>query len=122
MEIRVCDDSSGDDSKKMLASEFPSIAWNQGPRKGPAANRNLGAKLSESEWLIFIDDDCVPREGYMAAYLDAFESADSSGLFHGLTFPLPEPTSLLYEAPSIKGPQTVFSVLATSLFRRNCST
>ena len=108
VEIRVCDDSSGDDSKRMLAAEFPSVAWNQGPRKGPAANRNLGGKLSESEWLIFIDDDCVPREGYVAAYLHAFVPADSSGLFHGLTFPLPEPTSLLHEAPSIKGPQSVF--------------
>ena len=108
VEIRVCDDSSADDSAKMLAAEFPSVGWNQGPRKGPAANRNLGAKLSECEWLIFIDDDCVPREGYVGSYLNAFESADSSGLFHGLTFPLPEPTSLLYEAPSIKEPQSVF--------------
>jgi GT2 family glycosyltransferase len=108
VEIRVCDDSSGDDSKKMLAAEFHSVAWSQGPRKGPAANRNMGSKLSESEWLIFIDDDCIPREGYVAAYIDAFDSPDSSGLFHGLTFPLPEPTSLLYEAPSIKEPQTVF--------------
>ena len=71
VEIRVCDDSSGDDSRKMLAAEFPSVAWSQGPRKGPAANRNVGGKLSKSEWLIFIDDDCVPREGYVAAYSDA---------------------------------------------------
>ena len=108
VEIRVCDDGSGDDSKRMLGTEFPVVAWNQGPKNGPAANRNLGGKLSESEWLIFIDDDCIPREGYVAAYLHASVSADSSSLFHGLTFPLPEPTSLLHEAPSIKGPQSVF--------------
>lgn len=108
VEIRVCDDSSSGDSKKMLAENFPTVAWSQGPRNGPAGNRNLGARVSESEWLIFIDDDCVPREGYVAAYLKAFESPDSSGLFHGLTFPQPEPPSLLYEAPSIKEPQAVF--------------
>jgi glycosyltransferase involved in cell wall biosynthesis len=66
-QIRVCDDSSSDDSKKMLGAEFPLVAW----RKGPAANRNLGAKLSEAEWLIFVEDDCVPRKGYLAAYLHA---------------------------------------------------
>ena len=92
----------------MISTEFPSVAWSRGPRKGPAANRNFGAKLSESEWLIFVDDDCIARDGYVAAYLDAFDSAESTDLFHGLTFPLPEPASLLYEAPSIKGPQPVF--------------
>jgi GT2 family glycosyltransferase len=108
VEIRVCDDSSNDESKRMLGAEFPSVAWSPGPRKGPAANRNLGAKVCEAEWLIFVDDDCIPRKGYLAAYLHAFLSTDSSGLFHGLTFPLPEPTSLLQEAPSIKGPQSIF--------------
>jgi GT2 family glycosyltransferase len=121
--IRVCDDSSNDESEKMLGAEFPSVSCSRGPRKGPAANRNAGAKLSDSEWLIFVDDDCIPREGYIAAYLEAFESRESSGLWHGLTFPLPEPPSLLYEAPSVKGPQPVFGscnfAISKQLFEAN---
>jgi len=106
--IRVCDDSSSDESRKMLAAEFPTVEWRQGPRKGPAANRNLGSKISESEWLIFIDDDCIPRDGYVASYLSAFKTAGPRGLFHGLTFPVPELDSMYYEAPVITGPQKIF--------------
>ena len=85
----------------MLAAEFPDVEWKQGPRKGPAANRNFGAKVSDCEWLIFIDDDCIPRAGYLAAYLNAFEAAGPRSLFHGLTFPLPKIHSIYYEAPEI---------------------
>jgi GT2 family glycosyltransferase len=106
--IIVCDDSRSDESRKMLAAEFPEVEWRQGPRKGPAANRNFGVKFSDSEWLIYIDDDCIPRAGYLNAYLNAFETAGPRGLFHGLTFPLPELTSMFYEAPYITKPQKTF--------------
>jgi GT2 family glycosyltransferase len=99
--ILVCDDGSTDESRKMLAAEFPHVKWKQGPRKGPAANRNLGAKISDCEWLIYIDDDCIPRAGYLAAYLNTFEAVGPRSLFHGLTFPLPEIHSIYYEAPEI---------------------
>jgi glycosyltransferase involved in cell wall biosynthesis len=122
VEILVCDDGSTD-GRKMLAAEFPSVAWSKGPRKGPAANRNVGARLSDSEWLIYVDDDCIPRDSYLSSYLSAFESTNSIGLFHGLTFPLPEPTSLLYKAPSIKAPLSVFAscnfAISKKLFEAN---
>jgi GT2 family glycosyltransferase len=108
VEIIVCDDGETDESRKMLAAEFPEVEWRQGPRMGPAANRNLGAKFSEAEWLIYIDDDCIPRAGYLDSYLDAFKTAGPRGLFHGLTFPVPELTSMFYEAPAITTPQKIF--------------
>jgi GT2 family glycosyltransferase len=106
--IEVCDDSSTDESRKMIAAEFPFVKWRQGPRKGPAANRNLGGKSADSEWLIFIDDDCIPRKTYVAAYLEAFETAGSRGLFHGLTFPLPDPPSMYYESPFVTKAHKIF--------------
>jgi GT2 family glycosyltransferase len=106
--VIVCDDGKGDESRKMLAAEFPEVEWRQGPRKGPPANRNFGAKVADSEWLIYIDDDCVPRAGYLNAYLDAFETAGPRGLFHGLTFPVPALNSMFYEAPSVTEPQKIF--------------
>jgi GT2 family glycosyltransferase len=42
--------------------------WVQGPRRGPAANRNSGARHATGEWLVFLDDDCLPEEGWLAAY------------------------------------------------------
>jgi len=79
----------------ICSQRFPEVEWRQGPRKGPAANRNFGAKFSDSEWLIYIDDDCIPRTGYFNAYLNAFETAGPKGLFPGLTFPVPELNSML---------------------------
>ena len=108
VEVLVCDDGRSDESRIMLAAEFPDVQWRQGPRRGPPANRNFGAKFAQSEWLIFVDDDCIPRPGYLNADSNAFETADSSGLFHGFTFPAPELNSLFYEAPSVKEPQKIF--------------
>ena len=34
---------------------------------GPAAARNKGASLAEGDFLIFLDDDCVPQPGWLAA-------------------------------------------------------
>ena len=107
--ILVCDDGFTDENRWMLAAGFSDVVeWKQGPRRGPAANRNFGAKISDCQWLIYIDDDCVARSGYVAAYLNAFEAAGPRSLFHGLTFPLPKVPSLLYEAPEMTGPNKIF--------------
>jgi GT2 family glycosyltransferase len=106
--VIVCDDGRTDESRKMLAAEFPEVVWRSGPRKGPAANRNFGAKVADSEWLVYIDDDCIPRAGYLNAYLSAFETAGARGLFHGLTFPVPKLHSMFYEAPYVTTPEKIF--------------
>ena len=108
VDILVCDDSSTDESRRMLATEFPDVEWKQGPKRGPAANRNFGANISDCEWLIFIDDDCIPRSGYLAAYLNAFETAVPGSLFHGLTFPLPKIPSMYFESPEVTNQKRFF--------------
>jgi glycosyltransferase involved in cell wall biosynthesis len=59
-EILVADDSQTRETQELLQREFKSITWVRGPRKGPAANRNLGAKATAGDWLVFIDDDFLP--------------------------------------------------------------
>lgn len=106
--VLVSDDGLSDANQKMIAAKFRGVEWKQGPRKGPSANRNFGAKVSDCEWLIFLDDDCIPRTDFVAAYLKAFASAGSHSLFHGLTIPLPSIPSLLYEAPEMRSPSKIF--------------
>src|SRR5690606_21029723 len=57
-----------DDSRKQLATEilhhaFPAVKWIEGPKRGPAANRNAGAKVANGEVIVFLDDDCLPQPG-----------------------------------------------------------
>lgn len=47
--------------------------YTEGPQRGPAANRNHGAKLVKADMLIFLDDDVVPGPGLLEAYFRAFK-------------------------------------------------
>lgn len=69
--VIVSDDSRDDAVPQMLARDFPAVRRVQGPRRGPAANRNCGARAANSEWLAFIDDDCEPQPGWLAAFAEA---------------------------------------------------
>jgi GT2 family glycosyltransferase len=59
-EIVVSDDSRSDEIRELIARRFPLVKWVRGPRRGPAANRNCGARQANGDWIAFIDDDCVP--------------------------------------------------------------
>lgn len=73
-EIIVTDDSPNGTAKELIASSFPTVQWTKGPGKGPAANRNHGASLAKGEWLIFLDDDCIPTQDWLIAYQEKFNN------------------------------------------------
>lgn len=100
-EVIVSDDSRDDSTRNMLKKEFPAVKITTGPRSGPGANRNAGARAATGEWLIFIDDDVIPTASFLDAYVSAFTSAGDTQIFHGLTAATPEKTSLLWEAPEV---------------------
>jgi GT2 family glycosyltransferase len=70
-----CEVIVSDDSKtgavRQVVGEFPRVRWLEGPRRGPAANRNHGASRATGEWLVFLDDDCKPGPEWLRAYDDA---------------------------------------------------
>ncbi|MBE2286299.1 MAG: glycosyltransferase [Prosthecobacter sp.] len=100
VELIVTDDGATAASRDMLAAEFPAVRWVQGPRLGPAANRNRGAVVARGEWLIFLDDDLLPEPGLVPAYLAAMRPASASlCVLEGATRRDPQPPSLLWEAP-----------------------
>ncbi len=74
--VIVSDDSRDDAVKQMLARDFPNVRWLRGPRRGPAANRNHGATAASGEWIAFMDDDCEPQPGWLAALVVASTGAD----------------------------------------------
>jgi len=73
-----------------------------GPRRGPAANRNHGARHATGEWLVFLDDDCLPDPGWLAAY-DAAARPEID-VMEGLTAcPLPDSFVLHEIVENVKG-------------------
>jgi glycosyltransferase involved in cell wall biosynthesis len=85
----------------MVDQEFSTVHWNQGPRRGPAANRNLGARVADEEWLVFLDDDCNPRPGFLTAYLKQMDLLGSEArvALEGATYRTVANPSLIWEAP-----------------------
>ena len=110
VEVVVTDDGTSSASRDMLRERFPAVQWMQGPRNGPAANRNRGALAARGEWLIFMDDDLVPEAGCLQGYLDAIHAAPRClCVLEGATKRLPQPPSLLWEAPENTRPRTFLS-------------
>lgn len=70
-EVIVTDDGSQTNAKDFIGKTYPWVKWVAGPQKGPAANRNNGAKYANGEWLIFFDDDCLPDSNVLQAYENA---------------------------------------------------
>lgn len=66
VEIIVSDDAGASDAELMEA--FPGVIFIPGPMRGPAANRNHGARRATGEWLLFCDDDCLPDAGLLSVY------------------------------------------------------
>lgn len=81
--IVVSDDGDAEQTRLALHQEFPRVTVVQGPRKGPAANRNCGARATTAPFLIFLDDDCIPSPGLVQAYLLAAEGSPQIGVFEG---------------------------------------
>jgi GT2 family glycosyltransferase len=75
-EIVVADDSRTAKTRELIQHDYKSIIWVQGSRKGPAANRNTGARASSGDWLVFIDDDCLPSENWLSEIRSATAECD----------------------------------------------
>ena len=57
-----------------------------GPRRGPAANRNRLLHAAETDWILFIDDDCLPTPSWIPGMVKAIVSdAERHDAFEGRT-------------------------------------
>jgi GT2 family glycosyltransferase len=65
-QIIVSDDNASEKTKIKVKNLNSDILYIVGPKKGPAANRNKGAKYAKGNWLIFTDYDCLPDLYWMS--------------------------------------------------------
>jgi GT2 family glycosyltransferase len=98
-EVIVSDDRPSESTRAMIVRLDPLIKYTAGPGRGPAANRNHGASQARGDWLVFLDDDCVPEPGLLNAYQDRILHGESSRVLEGRISALGERTSIDQEAP-----------------------
>jgi hypothetical protein len=97
-EVIVTDDGADPTAEAMVRERFPQARWTAGPRRGPAANRNNGASKASGNWLIFIDDDCLPSQQLLSEYAAFFAKGGraAEGAIHAAGG---DPSSDLAECP-----------------------
>ncbi|MVN22227.1 glycosyltransferase family 2 protein [Mucilaginibacter arboris] len=82
-EVIVTDDSKQNRARQFIKENYTWVKWIAGPQRGPAANRNNGARNAKGEWLIFIDDDCLPDKQLLEIYQTAILSNEKILVFEG---------------------------------------
>ena len=73
-EVIVVDDGSKDGTEAIAAEAFPFILryfWQS--NQGDAAARNLGARQSQADFLVFLDDDILVEAGYLTHLIQAHD-------------------------------------------------
>ena len=82
-EVVVSDDGQRVRALDALGASHPWARVVQGPRRGPAANRNAGASAARGDWIAFTDDDTEPSAHWLAAFVSAV--VPGTGIYEGRT-------------------------------------
>lgn len=82
-EVIVTDDSKDNIAKNLVKEKYIWARWTEGPKKGPAANRNNGAKYAVGQWLVFLDDDCLPSKNILENYATSIKLNKDIEVFEG---------------------------------------
>ena len=98
-EVIITDDSIGNEARSMIETRYKWAKWVEGPKRGPAANRNNGVKFAKGEWLIFIDDDCLPDKNILNIYHNAVLANKNVTVFEGCIKANRNQQSLIEESP-----------------------
>jgi len=85
-EVIVTDDGRTTTAEHLIQEHYPWVTWVAGPQKGPAANRNNGARYAQGEWLAFTDDDCLPDPHWLQAYQQASAANPHYLVFEGRVY------------------------------------
>jgi len=85
-EVLIIDNDSQCSAKAVVNSfvvRHANWRYQASPRNNVSLARNLGAGLAQGEWLVFLDDDCVPLSGWLAEANRVIEDNPGPGLVLG---------------------------------------
>jgi GT2 family glycosyltransferase len=86
-EVIVVDDGSPDRLDPVVSDYAGSMALRLCRKRngGPASARNLGARVARGDWLAFLDDDCVPKPGWLRGFEAARTNEPGGAAGGGIT-------------------------------------
>jgi len=83
-EVIVVNNASSDETAEVVRRH---VERNSGrflvvdePVVGLSAARNTGARVARGQWVVYLDDDAIPRAGWLDAYSRWFEETDVDSL------------------------------------------
>jgi GT2 family glycosyltransferase len=71
----------------LVDEKYPWVRWVEGSKRGPAANRNNGAKYANGKWILFIDDDCIPDRNLVLEFYNNILLHKNEKAFEGTILP-----------------------------------
>lgn len=75
-EIIIADDRSTDGTAEMVRKEFPQLKYLVGPGQGPERNKRMAIEICTGDFICNLDDDCVPRHGWMESVVAALDRGE----------------------------------------------
>jgi GT2 family glycosyltransferase len=97
--ITASDDRHATELGEQIARAHPHVNYVAGPARGPAANRNNGARQGQAEWILFLDDDCYLESDLLAAFAGHITGAPQVDVFEGAIHPVGERPNGNHHAP-----------------------
>ena len=83
IEIILVDDGSPNGSASSLKTLEPAVRVLTLPHnQGRSSARNAGAAIAAGEWVVFVDCDCIPLDGFLTAHLDAMDHGSVANCGH----------------------------------------
>ena len=85
IELLIVDEASSDSTADMVAAEFPEVRIvRHGTPRGPGGARNAGLAATDSDWVLFLDDDDLLHNHHVESLLRAsHDLTDGSEIVSG---------------------------------------
>jgi GT2 family glycosyltransferase len=124
--ITVIDNNSNDGTKdyiRSLGEDHSFIGYVLEPAQGLSYARNAGWISSQSDWILYLDDDCLPSDIFVSAALTLIKSGDAVDAYGGPIDALFEndiPNWLPEGFGSFSMPHTSLTVIEKGFIRGGC--
>lgn len=79
IEVIVVDNDSQDNSKELIAAQFPQVNWiDSGYNAGFARANNMGIRAAKGEYIVLLNPDTYVVDGFFQKWLDFYKIKDAN--------------------------------------------